>query len=124
MFGIVDMNASPAWVDFLNERGHTAAHWSSLGDIEALDQVIMSYAKERGAIVLTADLDFGELLAVSGDTGPSVLTIRMGDLRPETIGDRVAQTLTLCEQELTAGALVVIDPERRRLRLLPLREDT
>ena len=56
---LVDMNLSPDWVAFLQSHGHTAVHWSTVGDIRALDPEIMEWARNNGHIVLTHDLDFG-----------------------------------------------------------------
>jgi predicted nuclease of predicted toxin-antitoxin system len=46
--------------------------------------------------------------------------IRAEDVSPDVIGARVAVALRQMESELEAGALLSIDTERTRLRLLPL----
>ena len=62
----VDMNLSPRWVEALGEGDIEAVHWSTIGAHDALDSVIMAYAKEHGYIVLTHDLDFSSILAATG----------------------------------------------------------
>jgi predicted nuclease of predicted toxin-antitoxin system len=119
---LVDMNLSPRWGDFLRRAGFEALHWSSVGALDATDTEIMRFARSNRCIVLTHDLDFGAILAASGDHGPSVVQIRADDVRPDAIGDLVTYALERMEAELTRGALITIDAERARLRLLPLRD--
>jgi predicted nuclease of predicted toxin-antitoxin system len=59
---LIDMNLSPAWVDFLGSAGIEAAHWASVGERDALDTDIMAYAAARDYVVLAHDLDFGAIL--------------------------------------------------------------
>ena len=118
---LIDMNLSPRWKSTLKAAGIEAIHWSEVGDIGAADSVLASYAFSNGLIVLTQDLDFGALLAASGDSGPSVVQIRTGDTSPETIGEKVISALEQLSEELDAGALVTIDIDRSRLRMLPIR---
>ncbi len=71
--------------------------------------------------MLTHDLDFGAILAATGDESPSVVQIRAEDPSPEAIGVLLLVGLRQMAGELEAGALVTIEPGRARLRLLPLR---
>jgi predicted nuclease of predicted toxin-antitoxin system len=118
---LIDMNLSPRWINVLVEAGFEAVHWTSLGDISAPDSEIMAYAKAGGYVVLTYDLDFGTILAVTQGEKPSVVQIRSDDVTPAAIGAQVKAALAQMTAELEAGALVKIDPKRTRLRVLPLR---
>ena len=118
---LIGMNLSPRWVDYLAEAGFRAAHWSRLGASTATDAVIMEFAAENNYVVVMHDLDFSAILAVTHGEKPSVVQIRADGLRPETIGSRVTAALHQAMQELERGALLVIDVNRTRLRLLPLR---
>lgn len=80
----------------------------------------MTHARNHRAIVFTHDLDFGSLLAQTNEAGPSVIQIRTPSPLIETIGPLVISTLQQCVAELAAGALLIIELERQRLRLLPL----
>jgi predicted nuclease of predicted toxin-antitoxin system len=71
--------------------------------------------------VLTSDLDFGTILAVTHGEKPSVVQLRSDNLCHETIGKPVVEALRQFAKELDDGALVTIEPERIRLRILPLR---
>ena len=118
---LVDMNLSPRWVETLSARGIPTVHWSSVGDPGARDRVIMEWARANGHVVLTHDLDFGTILAATGSDGPSVVQVRTSDPFPERIGGRVAEALKQNEGLVEAGALIVIDEQRERIRILPLR---
>jgi predicted nuclease of predicted toxin-antitoxin system len=117
---VIDMNLSPRWAGFLNEAGFDAAHWSSIGAANAIDTVIMIYAKENKSVILTHDLDFGAILAATNGDSPSVVQIRAGDLSPETIGTSIVTALNQSQAALTDGALLTVDPKRTRITMLPI----
>ncbi len=117
---IVDMNLSPRWVKVLFDAGIEAAHWSALGANNAPDSEIMAYASANDYVVLTHDLDFGAILAITHGEKPSVVQIRAEDVNPDVIGKQVIIGLRQMTSELEEGALLTVDPNRTRLRLLPL----
>jgi predicted nuclease of predicted toxin-antitoxin system len=117
---LVDMNLSPGWVKVLADAGVRAAHWSTLGAINAPDSEIMDYAKVNDYVVLTHDLDFGSILAATHGEKPSVVQIRAEDVSPDVIGAQVVVALRQMASELEEGALLTVDPNRTRLRILPL----
>ena len=117
---LIDMNMSPSWPKKLGLGGIEAVHWSQIGPADHTDVQIMAYAAEHGFVVFTNDLDFGHLLALTNAALPSVIQVRVGNLRPSEIGHRVLDALLQLREELVQGALVTIDPERVRVRVLPL----
>lgn len=118
---LVDMNLSPRWVTLLRGSNIEAAHWATLGAATAADIELTTFAKEHGYVILTHDLDFGAILAATRGEKPSVVQIRATDVSPEAIGASVMRALDQMSDELDAGALLTIDPQNTRLRLLPLR---
>ena len=86
----------------------------------APDSEIMAYASANGYVVLTHDLDFSAILATTHGEKPSVVQIRADDVSLEAIGKQVVDALLQMTSELKEGALVTVDPNRTRLRLLPL----
>lgn len=68
---LVDMNLSPRWVDTLTHAGIEAAHWSRLGAANAPDAEIMAHARKHDYVVLTHDLDFSAILAVTMAKNPA-----------------------------------------------------
>jgi predicted nuclease of predicted toxin-antitoxin system len=118
---LVDMNLSPGWVGFLAEAGFEAVHWSDVGEGNAPDDELMQWAVERDYIVLTADLDFGAILAATQIKRPSVVQLRSDILTPRSIGATVVAAIRQTRDELLDGALLSVDVARARLRILPLR---
>jgi predicted nuclease of predicted toxin-antitoxin system len=117
---VVDMNLSVEWVAELARHGWSGVHWSTVGDPRADDSVIMAWALANGRVVFTHDLDFGTLLALTHSTGPSVLQVRSQNVLPEDIGPLVIAALRQHDAALAAGALVVVDEKKSRVRVLPL----
>jgi predicted nuclease of predicted toxin-antitoxin system len=118
---LIDMNLAPAWAEVLNEAGHDAIHWSTVGDPRAPDRELMAWANRERRVVFTHDLDFGALLAVTGAEGPSVLQVRAQDTLPNHLGSLVLAALGQYREFLEAGALVALDEHSVRARILPLR---
>jgi len=110
---LVDMNLSPRWVDLFAGVGMVGAK-------NAPDSEIMVYASANDYVVLTHDLDFSAILAASHGEKPSVVQIRAEDISPDAIGRQVVIALRQMSIELNEGALLTIDPNRTRLRVLPL----
>ena len=117
---LVDMNLSPGWVSVLATHKIEADHWSSIGTASASDAEIMAFARAHGYIVLTQDLDFSTILAVTHGRKPSVVQIRAENLNPIEIGQQVITAILHLKPELERGALITVDPKRTRIRLLPL----
>lgn len=116
---LVDMNLSPEWVPVLTMHGCEAIHWSNVGNPSAPDAEIMDWARERGFVVLTHDLDFGSALALTRATGPSVIQVRGPRVLPEQLSELIMTMIRRYETELNSGALVVVDQNRSQVRILP-----
>lgn len=117
---LVDMNLSPQWVPALHRHGWQAVHWSDVGDPKASDREIMDWAAARQQVVFTHDLDFGAMLALTHDVGPSVLQVRVGNVLPDYLEGVVIAALVQHEADLASGSLVVVEPSRSRVRVLPI----
>ena len=117
---LIDMSLSPEWVAALVREGYPALHWSTIGDPRAADTTIMAWARANVFVVFTHDLDFGTILALTHADGPSVLQVRGQHVLPEHMGPMVIAALRQYEAELIAGALVVVEEKKSRVRVLPL----
>ena len=115
------MNLSPAWVSVFQAAGHEAVHWSEVGPTTAPDENIMEWARANRSVVFTHDLDYGALLYATRASAPSVIQLRCEDVRPATMQAAVLSALATLETDLINGALVTIDPGKRRVRTLPFR---
>jgi len=117
---LIDMNLSPEWVGELAKHGWASEHWSAIGDPRATDREIMDWASSNGYVVFTHDLDFGTMLALTHASGPSVIQVRGQDVLPDHMTLTVVAALTQHETDLAAGALVVVDESKSRVRVLPI----
>ena len=114
------MNLSPNWISVLKKMGLEAMHWSRIGRLDAPDYEILEYAKSFGYVVFTHDLDFGAILAATKADSPSVIQVRTQDTTPEYLGPLVVSALRQFEQHLDDGAIITIDKNKLRARILPL----
>ena len=93
-----------------------------LGSIDASDSTICEYARDRGLVLITNDLDFPRILAHTSQGKPSVILLRGEPLVPEARGEALIAAIGECSAELDAGAILTIDwLDRPRAHLLPLR---
>ena len=120
---LVDANLSPR-VAALPDDGHEVLHVADIGMLAASDEVILAHAAAAAMVIITADTDFGELLAVSGAARPSVVLLRSADhLIPDQQAALLAANIPAAAAELDAGAVVSISRGRLRVRLLPVHRD-
>ena len=103
---LIDMNLTPRWVPFLQNAGHEAVHWSTIGSRSAKDSEICDHAREYGFVLLTNDLDFPQILAHTKGAAPSVMLLRGEPLVPEARGSALLGALKDCDVELNLGALL------------------
>ena len=117
---IVDMNMSAKWVQVLVDAGYEAQHWSTIGDTAAPDTEIAEVARVQTAVVLTRDLDFSAILAMTHLAKPSVVHLRDKDVFDTATVSRVVMTIKAFETQLQVGAILSIAGHRARIRHLPL----
>lgn len=118
---LVDVNLSPRLADELGGLGHDAVHAWSLGLGSAPDEMLLERARTEDRVLLSADSDFGTILAATRATNPSVVYLR--DVRGRRVEDLVARLVTAMptiEEALRAGSLVVVEPAAIPIRSLPI----
>jgi predicted nuclease of predicted toxin-antitoxin system len=118
---LIDNALSPAVGEALAIAGHDAVHVRALQMHAASDEDIFDLAARESRIVVSADTDFGTLLAARKSASPSVILFRHGSQHRPT--DQVAllqANLPQLAAALEAGSVVVIQPDRIRVRALPL----
>ena len=118
---VLDMNLSPEWAGAFQSLSVDAVHWSTVGSPRADDSEILEYTLAASAVLMTHDLDFPRLLALTRATGPSVILLRAQNVDPAQWLPTIADLLRDHEAALNAGAIVSIDETRSRVRILPLR---
>ena len=120
---LADMGESMTTVSALREAGEEVVHLREEGLIKLPDDRIAK-AKQEQRVVLTFDLDFGELLAATGGATPSVVLFRMRNQIPAAVTPRLFRVLKACRTALEAGAIIIVEDEGYRLRYLPIHRDT
>jgi predicted nuclease of predicted toxin-antitoxin system len=114
------MPISPMVARWLIGQGHDAVHAVDLSLDRAPDSVILAHAAQDARTVITADLDYPRLLALTQATEPSLILFRRGDWSEAAVITRLTDVLAgLTESEITQSILV-LDKERVRRRRLPL----
>lgn len=118
---LLDANQSPLLGELLARAGNDVVHVRTLGLERAPDAVLLRRAAEDGRVVVSGDTDFGELLARLGATQPSVLLLRrQGQRRAVEVAALIVANLDQVAEDLEAGAVVVLESDRIRIRRLPI----
>jgi predicted nuclease of predicted toxin-antitoxin system len=107
-------------VSFLRSQGHDAIHLRDEGLQRLEDADIVEKARSERRVILTHDLDFGRIVALSGENIPTVVTFRLTDMRPDHVNLFLADVLDRFSEQLAAGALISVNEDRIRVRLLPV----
>jgi predicted nuclease of predicted toxin-antitoxin system len=117
---LADAGISPKTVEFLKQLGHEAEHVRTLGMQRASDHKIVERAQADDSVVVTFDLDFGDILALGVLDRPSVIILRLADERPASVNDHLGSVLADRLADLVNGSLIVVEDSRCRVRKLPI----
>lgn len=117
---LADAGISPKTVGFLTKLGHDTVGVRTLGLERADDRDLVQLAITDTRVILTFDLDFGEILALGVLDKPSVITFRLTDERADSVNQHLSAVLAERVDELEAGALILVEDTRYRVRKLPI----
>jgi predicted nuclease of predicted toxin-antitoxin system len=117
---LADAGVSPKTVEFLKRLGHEAVHARTLGLQRARDSELIQRSRADSSVVVTFDLDFGDILALGVLDKPSVIILRLADERTESVNQRLSAVLAERCADLESGALILVEDARYRVRKLPI----
>ena len=117
---LADIHIRPATVQHLNSLGHEVIRSSDILPEEAPDLEIIERAVASNRVILTEDLDFSDIIALSGATRPSLITLRLTDASAGNVNRIIAAALPALEGLVAAGILATVEDERVRIRELPV----
>jgi predicted nuclease of predicted toxin-antitoxin system len=119
---LADMGVGIRIVEWLRQQGHETTHLREQNLQRMPDLDIFGKAAAERRILLTFDLDFGEIVAFSGEKNVSVVLFRLHNTRTPHVIERLKIALQETAPILRSGAIVVVEETRLRVRRLPLRK--
>jgi predicted nuclease of predicted toxin-antitoxin system len=117
---LLNENIPPSLAIHLREFGWQAVHVRDVDLIGASDHSIIDYALANGFVILTHDLDYGQIVAVSGKAGPSVITFHLEKISAQILFRVLNDNLTKLNEYLSYGVLISVDDEKIRVRQLTI----
>ncbi|WP_461450977.1 DUF5615 family PIN-like protein [Mucilaginibacter sp.] len=88
--------------------------------IRCADSALIDWARQNSYVIFTHDLDFGTTLALTKAESPSVIQVRTQNITVDHLSKMVISTLKTYTELLEKGALIVLDEDKKRIRILPL----
>jgi predicted nuclease of predicted toxin-antitoxin system len=115
-----DAGISPRTIEHLRSTGHDAVHLRERDLARAADAQICDFARSDDRVVLTFDLDFGAILALTVQTRPSVIIFRLSDETAKSVNSRLDVVIREQSTTIEGGALVLVEDFRYHVRTLPI----
>ena len=120
---LADMGISLTTVQALRDAGHDAVHLPEQGLQRLADENILDKARQEGRVVLTFDLDFGDLLAAGLHNSPSVVIFRIHDGTSSSVRPKLMEIVEKESTGLELGVIIIVEDSRYRVRRLPIKGD-
>jgi predicted nuclease of predicted toxin-antitoxin system len=116
---LIDMNLSPELATWLNAQGHDAVHVIDAGNAASSDHEIMMRAATECRVVVSFDLDFGDIAGAAQQSGTGVVLLRLRLAGQEHVRQRLQVAITQAGEAMSEGAIVLVEDTRIRIRRLP-----
>lgn len=107
-------------VEWLRRQGHDAVHLREEGLHRAADELVFAKALAEDRIVLTFDLDFGDLAVFTRDRPARIILFRLENARTPHVIDRLGTVLSVSSDVLQRPVIVIVEDSRHRVRYLPI----
>jgi predicted nuclease of predicted toxin-antitoxin system len=117
---LLDQGLPLSAAGLLREAGWDAVHVSAIGMSRSSDARILELARAENRVVITLDADFHRLLALSGDSAPSVVRVRVEGLTARPLAALLTDAVGRAQSALAAGAMVTVTAASLRVRTLPI----
>ncbi|MGO9122478.1 MAG: DUF5615 family PIN-like protein [Desulfomonilaceae bacterium] len=117
---LLDMPVSSLLLDVLRAHGHEGVHAHEIGMDRATDTELLETARIEGRILITADLDFPRLLALSLSERPGLILFRGGNYSDIQMCELLGKVLDRVPIGTLGASICVIDQKRIRITRLPL----
>ena len=117
---IADIHISPLTVRALQNKGYDIVRITNRLPATASDKEIIQLAHREKTVIITQDLDFSAIIAQSGLNGPSVVSLRVTNAKPDIVTRILITVLPLIEADLFEGAIISIDEKEYRVKKLPV----
>ena len=117
---LADMGVDVRIAQWLRQQAHDAKHLRDEGLHRSPNGEILAKAVAEDHVILTFDLDLGEIAALAGGRKASVVLFRLHNTRTSHVIARLAAVLASCTSAFQEGAVVVVEESRYRVRFLPI----
>ena len=104
---------------WLNSHGHDATHLRDEGLQRLPNGDIFEKAIAESRVIVTFDLDFGEIVALSKGRKTGVILFRLRNTRASFVIQRLGNVISECADALARGAIVIVEETRQRIREFP-----
>ena len=117
---LIDVPISPKVCQFLNQLGYDSVHAFEVKLAQATDREIIEHAVLEGRIIISMDLDFGTILALSKQRKPGVILFRINTPDTERISAFLKRVVKTYPSDTLGRSITIVEDLRVRIRELPI----
>jgi predicted nuclease of predicted toxin-antitoxin system len=121
---LADMCVDVRIVKWLLQKGHDATHLRDQGLHRMPNGEIFEKAIREDRIVITFDLDFGEIAALTESRRASVILFRLKNTRTLHVIERLSSVVERFADALNRGSILTVEDTRCRVRHFPIGVET
>lgn len=106
---LADENVSPAVVKMLRANGHDVLDAKEEGWQGATDEKLTERARRTRRVIMSEDLDFGNLSRFPLAKHPGAILLHFVDMRPREVAEHLRRFLTSVDHRHLHGAVVFLE---------------